>query len=139
MEKAISAASSFALLSPLADARQQLGDLVYPGFVAATGLAQLRRLPVYLAGISHRLSKLAENVGRDRVWMSEVQSATERYRSAGGTLPLAPDAAEHLIRVRWLLEELRLSLFAQNLGTSGPVSLQRITRALADRIETLPH
>ena len=47
------------------------------------------RLPVYLRGISHRVGKLSENPGRDRVWMTEVQPATERYRSAGGELPLA--------------------------------------------------
>jgi ATP-dependent helicase HrpA len=132
VEKAISGASSFALLSPLADAREQLSYLVYPGFVAGTGLAQLRRVPVYLAGISHRLSKLAENVGRDRVWMTEVQSATERYRSAGGTLPLAADSPARIAQARWMLEELRLSLFAQHLGTTGPVSLQRITKHLVD-------
>ncbi|MCU1524524.1 MAG: hrpA, partial [Microbacteriaceae bacterium] len=130
-EKAIRAASSVALLSPLADAREQLNALVYPGFVAATGIAQLRRLAVYLNGITHRIGKLAENLGRDRVWMAEVQSATERYVAAGGSLPLAPDSPEHLIRARWLLEELRLSLFAQHLGTAEPASLQRITKVLA--------
>ncbi len=131
VEKAIKAASSVALLSPLADVREQLGDLVYPGFVSATGLAQLRRLPVYLDGILHRIGKLAENLGRDRVWMSEVQQATQRYRDAGGTLPLGRDAAPAIGHARWLLEELRLSLFAQHLGTSEPVSLQRVVRALS--------
>ncbi|MCU1415552.1 MAG: hrpA [Microbacteriaceae bacterium] len=131
VEKAIKAASSVALLSPLADVREQLGDLVYPGFVSATGLAQLRRVHVYLDGILHRINKLGENLGRDRVWMTEVQQATERYRSAGGTLPLERDAAPGLRHARWLLEELRISLFAQHLGTSEPVSLQRIVRALS--------
>jgi ATP-dependent helicase HrpA len=131
VEKAITAASSVALLSPLADTREQLGDLVSAGFVSATGLAQLRRLPVYLKGILHRLGTLADNVGRDRVWMSEVRTATERYREAGGTLPLTPDATPRIRRARWLLEELRLSLFAQQLGTSEAVSLQRIVKALA--------
>ena len=130
-EKAIKSASNVALLSPLADARAQLNALVYPGFVAATGTAQLRRLPVYLDGITHRIGKLAENLGRDRVWMTEVQSATDRFVAAGGSLPLAPDSPERLVRARWLLEELRLSLFAQHLGTTEPASLQRITKVLA--------
>ncbi|WP_394770550.1 ATP-dependent RNA helicase HrpA [Lacisediminihabitans sp.] len=132
VEKAIKAATSVALLSPLADAREQLSALVYPGFVSATGLAQLRRLPVYLTAIVHRIGKLAENLGRDRVWMSEVQSATARYTAAGGTLPLTPGAGERLTRARWLLEELRLSLFAQHIATAEPVSLQRITKLLAE-------
>jgi ATP-dependent helicase HrpA len=87
---------------------------------------------VYLAAIVHRIGKLGDNLGRDRVWMTEVQTATARYELAGGSLPLAPDSAAPLVRARWLLEELRLSLFAQHLGTSEPVSLQRIVRALSD-------
>jgi ATP-dependent helicase HrpA len=130
VEKDIKAASSVALLSPLADVREQLGDLVYPGFVSASGTAQLRRVPVYLAGIRHRIGKLGENLGRDRVWMSEVQSATERYRGAGGTLPLSSVLSAEIVHARWLLEELRLSLFAQHLGTAEPVSLQRIVKVL---------
>jgi ATP-dependent helicase HrpA len=135
VEKAIKASTSFALLSPLADARQQLSELIYPGFVSATGLAQLRRLPVYLSGLTHRIEKLGENVGRDRVWMTEVQTATARYEAAGGTIPLAPPASEkrlpeNLVHARWLLEELRISLFAQHLGTSEAVSLQRINKLL---------
>ena len=131
-EKAIKAASNIAMLSPLADAREQLSALVYPGFASETGLSQLRRLPVYLAAIVHRIGKLGDNLGRDRVWMTEVQTATARYELAGGRLPLAPDSPAALVRARWLLEELRLSLFAQHLGTSEPVSLQRIVRALSD-------
>ncbi|MHA6670320.1 ATP-dependent RNA helicase HrpA [Homoserinimonas sp. A447] len=130
-QKAISSASSLALLAPLADAREQHDGLVFPGFVSATGLAHVRRLPVYLAGISHRVGKLAENLGRDRVWMGEVASATEKFVSAGGTIPLPTDAAPHLVRARWLIEELRLSLFAQHLGTAEPVSLQRIQKVLS--------
>ena len=131
-EKAIKGASNIALLSPLADAREQLSALIYPGFASATGLRQLRRLPVYLAGITHRIGKLAENLGRDRVWMSEVQTATARYELAGGLLPLAPDSPDPIVRARWLLEELRISLFAQYLGTAEPVSLQRIVKVLAN-------
>ncbi|MCU1514627.1 MAG: hrpA, partial [Microbacteriaceae bacterium] len=103
-EKAIKQASNVALLSPLSDAREQLNSLVYPGFVGVTGLSQLRRLPVYLAGITYRIGKLAENLGRDRVWMSEVQQATERYTASGGMLPLSPEAEPRIIRARWLLE-----------------------------------
>jgi len=129
-EKLISKTSSMALLAPLADAREQLSDLVYPGFVAATGGVRLRRIPVYLAALAHRIERLADNAGRDRVWLSEVQEATQRYVSAGGDLPLQPDAPEHLRHARWMLEELRVSLFAQHLPTAEPVSLQRITKVL---------
>lgn len=130
-DKAIRDATSIALIAPLGDARSQLDSLVHPGFVARTGLARLRRYPLYLQGLTHRIARLAENVGRDRVWMQEVQQATARYIEAGGTLPLAPDATPELVRVRWMLEELRLSLFAQHLGTDGPVSAARIAKVLS--------
>ncbi|HEY8590194.1 MAG TPA: DUF3418 domain-containing protein, partial [Naasia sp.] len=132
VEGAVKQATSMALLPALTDVRAQLSALVFPGFVSRTGLPQLERLPVYLAGATHRVGKLAENPGRDRVWMNEVQAATERYTSAGGTLPLAAESPPRIAGARWMLEELRISLFAQHLGARGPVSLQRITRALTD-------
>lgn len=130
-DRAISAASSIALMSPLADARAQLGALVHPGFLHATGVAQLRRVPVYLAGLVHRVDRLADNLGRDRQWQTEVGQAVDLYREAGGALPLAADADPRLVQARWMLEELRLSLFAQHLGAAGPVSVQRIRKQLA--------
>lgn len=130
-DRAIKGATSMSLIAPLGDARAQLEALVYPGFVGATGLERLRRIPAYLDGIVHRVAKLAENPSRDRIWMSEVELATNRYRDAGGELPLAAGSEPRLIRVRWMLEELRLSLFAQHIATAEPVSLQRITKVLA--------
>lgn len=130
VDKAVSTASSLALMAPLADARAQLESLVFPGFIRATGATQLRRLPVYLAGITHRVEKLPDNPGRDRQWQTEVEQAIVLYREAGGELPLPADAEPRIASARWMLEELRLSLFAQHLGAAGPVSVQRIRRAL---------
>ncbi|MBX3194807.1 MAG: ATP-dependent RNA helicase HrpA [Microbacteriaceae bacterium] len=130
-DRTISAASSMAFLSPLGDARAQLDALVFPGFVRITGMPRMRRLPVYLGGIVHRVQRLPDNPGRDRQWQTEVEQATALYREAGGVLPLASDTELRLAEVRWMLEELRLSLFAQHLGAAGPVSVQRIRKALA--------
>ncbi|CAD6002879.1 ATP-dependent RNA helicase HrpA [Agreia sp. COWG] len=129
-EKALKNVTSMALLAALGDAREQLKGLVYPGFISATGPAQLRELPRYLNALVQRLGKLAENSARDRAWMTEVQSATTRYVEAGGNIPLARHTPAHLVRARWLLEEFRVSLFAQSLGTAEAVSLQRIQKAL---------
>jgi ATP-dependent helicase HrpA len=129
-EKALKQVTSMSLISALADAREQLAGLIYPGFVSATGTARLKQLPRYLAGLTQRLGKLAENAARDRAWTTEVQSATARYIEAGGRIPLAPHTPPNLVHARWLLEEFRISLFAQNLGTAEPVSLQRISKAL---------
>jgi ATP-dependent helicase HrpA len=130
-ERAIRATTSMAVLPAVADAREQLAGLVFPGFISRTGLAQLRHLPRYLRGIASRLDKLPTEIARDRVWANEVQAATAKYLAAGGRIPLAPGTPASLARVRWMLEELRVSLFAQHLGTSETVSAQRIAKALA--------
>ena len=93
--------------------------------------AQLPRVPVYLAGIVHRVERMGENLGRDRAWQTEVEQAIALYRDAGGPLPLELATPDRLVAARWMLEELRLSLFAQPLGARGPVSVQRVRRALA--------
>ena len=60
-----------------------------------------------------------------------MQQATERYEAAGGTFPPADTAPPALVRARWMIEEFRLSLFAQDLRPSESVSLQRIVKVLA--------
>ncbi|PPF86801.1 ATP-dependent RNA helicase HrpA [Clavibacter michiganensis] len=130
-ERAIKQATSMQLIGALTDAREQLAGLVHPGFVSATGLARLQRLPAYLSGLTHRVQRLPDQPARDRAWMTEVQKATDLYREAGGVIPSAPHAPESLVHARWMLEELRLSLFAQHLPTAEPVSLQRIRKVLA--------
>lgn len=127
----ITRSSSLQLMAPLADAREQLNALVHDGFIARTGLARLPRLVVYLRGIAYRVERLADNLGRDRAWMLEVQQAVELYTAAGGTLPLSADPEPRIREARWMLEELRLSLFAQPLGAQGPISVQRIRKQLA--------
>ncbi|AWB94825.1 ATP-dependent RNA helicase HrpA [Agromyces badenianii] len=130
-EKAVKSATSMALLPALSDAKEQIAGLVFPGFVSRTGLERLRHVPRYLEGVTMRVGKLVDNPGRDRVWMNEVQTALSRFADAGGTIPLAPDAPANLVRARWLIEELRISLFAQELRAAESVSLQRITKLLA--------
>lgn len=127
----IARSSSLALTAPLADAREQLNALVHDGLIGRTGLARLPRLVIYLRGIIHRVERLADNLGRDRAWMLEVQQAAELYTAAGGTLPLAADPEPRIREARWMLEELRLSLFAQPLGAQGPISVQRIRKQLS--------
>ncbi len=130
-ERAIKQANSMSLLGALTDLRQQMERLVFPGFVAVAGLDRLRRIRVYLQGVEARVQKLLQNPGRDAAWMREVTVATDRYTDAGGTFPPEVGAHPELVHARWMLEEFRLSLFAQELGTAETVSLQRITKALA--------
>lgn len=130
-DRAISKAASLSLMAPLADARAQLEALVPNRFVSATGLDRLRHLPRYLEGIVVRVRRLQENPGRDRQATTEFDIARTAYEKAGGTVPIDGEASATLVRVRWMLEELRVGLYAQELRTAETVSPQRITKALA--------
>ena len=134
--KAIDGAKSLHVLGQVTDAKSQLNGLVYAsqnggGFVSHAGLDRLERLPVYLQAILVRMKALTENPGRDRAWQNDIDRALAMFADAGGQIPLPPDAPEHLVRARWLIEELRVSLFAQQLRTAEPVSLQRLQKVLA--------
>jgi ATP-dependent helicase HrpA len=114
-----------------ADLRGQLSGLVYPGFVTATGYRRLPHLTRYLRGMEHRLDKLPENPGRDAASMAVAQRAEQAYRDTVAALPDGRRSAAAVTDVRWMLEELRVSLFAQALGTQAPVSENRILAALS--------
>jgi ATP-dependent helicase HrpA len=129
-ERSLRGATSMSVLPALSDAREQLAGLVFPGFISRTGTTQLRHLPRYLKGITSRMEKLPSDIARDHVWMTQVSAITAKFSAAGGRIPLPLDAPDNLVRVRWMLEEFRVSLFAQHLGTSESVSVQRIQKAL---------
>lgn len=130
-DKAIAKASSLQLMAALAEARAQLEALVPAGFVLSTGLERLRHLPRYLEAITVRVRRMQENPGRDRQLATEFAQAAEAFAKAGGTAPIDAEADPALVRVRWMLEELRVGLFAQELRTAETVSVQRIRKALA--------
>ncbi|GGP53187.1 ATP-dependent helicase [Saccharothrix coeruleofusca] len=117
----------------LADVRAQLRGLVHKGFVTEAGAGRLGDVHRYLQGMSRRLEKLTENVGRDREWMDRVHQVHAEYRELRAQLP-ADEPQEALEEVRWMIEELRLSYFAQTIGTRYSVSDKRIYKAL-DAIE----
>jgi ATP-dependent helicase HrpA len=114
-----------------ADLSEQLSGLIYPGFVTATGYRRLPHLARYLRGMEHRLDKLPENPGRDAASMAVAHRAEQAYREAVAELPAARRSGASVTDVRWMLEELRISLFAQTLGTQAPVSENRILAALS--------
>ncbi|MGO4803695.1 ATP-dependent RNA helicase HrpA [Arthrobacter sp. 2MCAF15] len=130
IEKQLKGTSSLALISALNDVKSQLEQLVYPGFVARTGYAQLSQLPRYLAAIEKRLEKLAGNVQRDAQHMAAVQALEDDYDDAVSALLPGRRAGAELTHVRWMIEELRVSLFAVELGTAYSVSEKRIRAAL---------
>ncbi|SDP82889.1 ATP-dependent helicase HrpA [Arthrobacter sp. ok909] len=130
IEKQLKGTTSLALISALNDVKSQLEQLVYPGFVARTGYAQLSQLPRYLAAIEKRLEKLPGNVQRDAQHMAAVQALEDDYDDAVSALLPGRRAGAELTHVRWMIEEFRVSLFAVELGTAYSVSEKRIRAAL---------
>jgi ATP-dependent RNA helicase HrpA len=116
----------------LTDIRQQLDRLVFPGFVTATGFQRLPNLVRYLRAIERRLDKLATAGARDVELLRDVQWLGEEYRRTVDALPPESAADPPLTDIRWMIEELRVSYFAQSLGTAYAVSAKRILRALDD-------
>jgi ATP-dependent helicase HrpA len=119
------------VLEPAAeDIRAQLKGLVYPGFLAAAGTSRLPALARYLRAVLRRLDRLADNAGRDAQQMAVVHRVEDAYRSALAALPAATRAGQAAREIRWMIEELRVSLFAQTIGTPVPVSERRIMTAI---------
>jgi len=110
----------------LDDLRVQLDDLVYPGWVAATGRRRLSDVLRYLRAMVQRLDRLPSDLAGDAERMESVAAVTGAWHRALDRR-LAPGA---LTQIRWMLEELRVSYFAQALGTPYPVSEKRLLRAI---------
>jgi ATP-dependent helicase HrpA len=132
VERGIKSENSLALLGPLNDIRSQLSGLLPQGFISATGAERLAHLPRYLEGMLDRLRTLSNEPGKDRARMTEFERVSKAFEDAGGTIPLAADANPALAEARWLLEEYRISVFAQRLGTAQAVSPQRIAKILRE-------
>jgi ATP-dependent helicase HrpA len=109
-----------------ADVRAQLGALVYPGWVTATGRRRLPDVLRYLRAMVLRLDRLPGDLAGDAERMESIAYVTDAWRQARDR---RPDAAG-LDEIRWMLEELRVSYFAQAIGTARPVSEQRVLRAI---------
>ncbi len=133
VESALERARSGAFGPAAADIRAQLGGLIYPGFVSATGAGRLADLVRYLRAIGYRLERAPADLARDADRMAVVHRVRAEFDEVvAGLGPGAGDRPE-VAAVRWMIEELRVSLFAQAIGAAIPVSEQRIYAAL-DRL-----
>jgi ATP-dependent helicase HrpA len=112
----------------LNDIKLQLSNLVYPGFVRETPAQWLKEIPRYLKAIEQRLDKIAGQVQRDRVWAGELAGYWEQYQARLAKHSQEGKRDPQLGLYRWLLEEYRVSLFAQQLGTKLPVSDKRLSK-----------
>jgi ATP-dependent helicase HrpA len=132
VDRRLRGTSSLVLLPALTDVRTQIAKLVYPGFVSETGADRLADLVRYLRAATLRLDALPERPERDRQLMWRIELVQQSYDDALAALPPGREPGPELAGVRWMIEELRVSFFAQQLGTAYPVSEKRIQRALAD-------
>jgi ATP-dependent helicase HrpA len=125
-----------ALPSPLArlgaEVRARRDALVHPGFFTGTPWAQLGHLPRYLAALDRRVAKYAQNPERDARHAAELRELWQRYRERVERNRAAGREEKGLEGFRWLLEELAVSLFAQELKTPVPVSRKRVEKAWTD-------
>jgi len=115
-----------------AELRAQRDALVHPGFFQATPWAQLQHVPRYLKALERRLAKYLENPQRDARHAPQVAALVQRHRDRVERNRKAGRVEPGLETFRWLLEELKVSLFAQELRTPQPVSYKRLEKAWAD-------
>ncbi|WP_269935193.1 ATP-dependent RNA helicase HrpA [Serratia liquefaciens] len=114
----------------LSDIKTQLGGLVYRGFVTNNGWKRLSDTLRYLQAIERRLEKLATDPHRDRAQMLRVEQVQQAWQQWLNKLPPKRQQDEEVKEVRWMIEELRVSLFAQQLGTPYPISDKRILQTI---------
>ncbi|WAD28086.1 ATP-dependent RNA helicase HrpA [Pseudomonadaceae bacterium T75] len=112
----------------LNDIKAQLANLVYPGFVRETPAQWLREYPRYLKAIEQRFEKIGAQLQRDRVWSGELAGYWEQYQARLKKHQQEGKRDPELIQYRWMLEEYRVSLWAQQLGTKMPVSDKRLNK-----------
>ena len=136
VDKATSGKADLPMLSVLQSVREHIATLVFPGFIGATPPAALPRIPKYLEADLIRLTKAKNDKNRDVRWAWEADEARQLVDKAvqrAKTVPAGP-RHEALTKqaddARWMLEEFYVSLWAQELGTAKPVSLQRIKKTL---------
>ncbi len=132
VEQRLGATRNLAVVAALADIRNQLGGLVHAGFVTEAGYARLPDLLRYLTAIERRLDRLPGNPARDKQQQDRVAVVQKEYADLLAALPPAKRQSAAVRQIRWMIEELRVNVFAQALGTPYPVSEQRIYRAMDD-------
>lgn len=132
IERRLKGSTSLALLPSLSDVQTQLGGLIPRGFVSQAGFEQLAQFPRYLRAIDYRLDKLPDEPYRDQLNLAKVDQLRREYDEALSRVPRGARPSATLRQVRWMLEEFRVSLFAQQLGTAYPVSEKRIRKAISE-------
>ena len=132
VNKQLKGKADLSMLVAKGDIKSQLERLIFPGFVCQVGEAKLNDIKRYLLALQKRLEKLPVNPNQDRLNTIELHDLEERYRALCKQLLSNENEHEGLAEVYWMMEELRVSLFAQQLGTPYPVSAKRVRLKLTE-------
>ena len=137
VDRVVGEHTSLTLLGTLQEVREHAAALVPDGFITVTAPEHLAHLERYLRALAMRVEKAASSpsaASQDAALafqVSQAQEVVDKARTKAASLPADPQREALLEEARWMVEELRVSLFAQTLGTSRKVSLQRITKLCA--------
>jgi ATP-dependent helicase HrpA len=112
------------------DITRQVNALIRPGFVTVAGTARLGDLARYLQAVELRIDKLRADPIRDTQWTAEVRVVADEYAAELAALPTGVEPSPELQEIRWMIEELRVALYAHPMRTRYPVSVKRIQKAL---------
>jgi ATP-dependent helicase HrpA len=118
------------LRDPPSDIRAQLAALTGPHLAEQAGATRLADVARYLQALAVRIDKLRADRARDSEWTAQVAVVQDEYRAELAALPPGVDPPADLEEIRWMIEELRVSLFAQPMKTRYPVSVKRIQKAI---------
>ncbi len=132
LQRELGRATSLAVLSHLTQIREHAASLLGDGFISRTGIDRLGDLSRYLQADLHRLEKLPENPRKDEQLAWQIGDLEQYWSTQRATLSVRRRAEPAVREIDWLLEELRVSLFAQTLGTAQTVSDKRIRKAIAE-------
>ncbi|HHF5121627.1 TPA: ATP-dependent RNA helicase HrpA [Haemophilus influenzae] len=121
----------FTMAFALSDIKSQLAGLVYQGFVQKSSYDRLPDLQRYLQAVDKRIDKLAQDVNRDRAAMLRVEQVQQAYQQLLAKLPKSKPISDEVAEIRYMIEELRVSLFAQQLGTKYQISDKRIANIIS--------
>ncbi|HHF0384777.1 TPA: ATP-dependent RNA helicase HrpA [Haemophilus influenzae] len=121
----------FTMAFALSDIKSQLAGLIYQGFVQKSSYDRLPDLQRYLQAVDKRIDKLTQDVNRDRAAMLRVEQVQQAYQQLLAKLPKSKPISDEIAEIRYMIEELRVSLFAQQLGTKYQISDKRIANIIS--------
>ncbi|NND92493.1 MAG: ATP-dependent RNA helicase HrpA [Granulosicoccus sp.] len=136
--KRLEGSISLSWIEPAVDIRDQIAQLIYAGFVTRTGLSRLARLPVYFQAMNKRLDAIDMAPDKDRRRRAELLPVWESFKALPTERDDDPVYRQAHADLRWAFEELRVSLFAQDLGTREKVSVSRLEKRVSELGRWLP-